>query len=100
MKRVLLTCSLVFSLLPVHAGEGRNLSAGDGKKGLPVDYVDPFIGTTNFGTTNPGAVCPNGMMSVVPFNVMGSSEIRTIKTPVGGLLLMNIPIVFLRDMLM
>ena len=25
----------------------------------PVDYVDPFIGTTNFGTTNPGAVCPN-----------------------------------------
>ena len=38
----------------------------------PVDYVDPFIGTTNFGTTNPGAVCPNGMMSVSPFNVMGS----------------------------
>ena len=38
----------------------------------PVDYVNPFIGTTNFGTTNPGAVCPNGLMSVVPFNVMGS----------------------------
>lgn len=38
----------------------------------PADYVDPFIGTTNFGTTNPGAVCPNGMMSVTPFNVMGS----------------------------
>ena len=37
-----------------------------------VDHVDPFIGTTNFGTTNPGAVTPNGMMSVVPFNVMGS----------------------------
>lgn len=35
-------------------------------------YVNPFIGTTNFGTTNPGAVCPNGMMAVVPFNVMGS----------------------------
>ena len=35
-------------------------------------YVNPFIGTTNFGTTNPGAVCPNGMMSVSPFNVMGS----------------------------
>lgn len=35
-------------------------------------YVNPFIGTTNFGTTNPGAVLPNGMMSVVPFNVMGS----------------------------
>ena len=34
--------------------------------------VNPFVGTTNFGTTNPGAVMPNGMMSVVPFNVMGS----------------------------
>ena len=40
----------------------------------PADRVDPFIGTTNFGTTNPGAVCPNGMMSVVPFNVMGSDK--------------------------
>lgn len=40
----------------------------------PVDRVDPFIGTTNFGTCNPGAVCPNGMMSVVPFNVMGSAD--------------------------
>lgn len=36
------------------------------------DYVNPFVGTTNFGTTNPGAICPNGMMSVTPFNVMGS----------------------------
>ena len=40
----------------------------------PADKVDPFIGTTNFGITNPGAVTPNGMMSVVPFNVMGSEE--------------------------
>ena len=38
----------------------------------PVDEVNPFIGTTNYGTTSPGAVLPNGMMSVVPFNVMGS----------------------------
>lgn len=38
----------------------------------PVDFVNPFIGTSNFGTTNPGAVCPQGMMSVTPFNVMGS----------------------------
>lgn len=38
----------------------------------PVDYVNPFIGTTNYGTTHPGAVRPNGLMSVVPFNVMGS----------------------------
>ncbi|MEQ3090271.1 GH92 family glycosyl hydrolase [Alistipes onderdonkii] len=40
----------------------------------PAECVDPFIGTTNFGTANPGAVTPHGMMSVVPFNVMGSEE--------------------------
>lgn len=39
----------------------------------PVDYVNPFIGTSNYGTTNPGAICPQGMMSVTPFNVMGSA---------------------------
>lgn len=35
-------------------------------------YVNPFVGTTNYGTTNPGAVVPNGLMSVSPFNVTGS----------------------------
>lgn len=40
----------------------------------PVDYVNPFIGTSNYGTTNPGAICPQGMMSVTPFNVMGSKS--------------------------
>ena len=39
-------------------------------------YVNPFIGTTNFGTTNPGAVVPNGLMSVSPFNVTGSDMNR------------------------
>ena len=38
--------------------------------------VNPFIGTTNFGTCNPGAVLPNGLMSVSPFNVMGSDVNR------------------------
>ena len=47
-------------------------SASAAEAAKATDYVDPFIGTTNFGTTNPGAVCPNGMMSVSPFNVMGS----------------------------
>lgn len=41
-----------------------------------IDYVDPFIGTTNFSVCNPGAVRPHGLMSVVPFNVMGS-ELNT-----------------------
>ena len=40
--------------------------------GRVTDHVNPFIGTSNYGTTNPGALCPNGMMSVTPFNVMGS----------------------------
>lgn len=39
-----------------------------------IDEVNLFIGTTNYGTTNPGAVLPNGLMSVTPFNVMGSKE--------------------------
>lgn len=42
----------------------------------PADYVNPFIGTSNYGTTNPGAICPQGMMSVTPFNVMGSKTNR------------------------
>lgn len=73
MKRILLTYTLALSLLPVFGGEGGSPPV-DAKRNLPVDFVDPFIGTTNFGTTNPGAVCPNGMMSVVPFNVMGSAD--------------------------
>ena len=35
--------------------------------------VNPFVGSSNFGATNPGALLPNGMMSVSPFNVSGSS---------------------------
>lgn len=41
-----------------------------------VDEVNPFIGTSNFGTTNPGAVVPNGLMSITPFNVMGGGELN------------------------
>ena len=52
------------------------LAASAAQAQEPVDMVNPFIGTSNFGTCNPGAVCPNGLMSVVPFNVMGSEENR------------------------
>jgi len=34
-----------------------------------IDYVNPFIGTSNFGATHPGAQYPHGMASVAPFNV-------------------------------
>ena len=47
-------------------------TAGLARAQTPADKVDPFIGTSDFGTTHPGALCPNGMMAVVPFNVMGS----------------------------
>jgi predicted alpha-1,2-mannosidase len=46
------------------------------KAQTPADWVNPFIGTTNYGTTNPGAVVPRGMVSVVPFNVAGKSELN------------------------
>lgn len=40
----------------------------------PVDYVNPFIGTSNYGATNPGAIAPRGMASVCPFNVAGKGN--------------------------
>ncbi|MDR1756049.1 MAG: GH92 family glycosyl hydrolase [Culturomica sp.] len=60
MKRTLLIFYFsLFMLLPAAAQE-------------PADRVNAFIGTTNRGVTNPGAIVPNGMASVVPFNVSGS----------------------------
>lgn len=41
-------------------------------KGLsqsPADWVDPFIGTSNYGATHPGPHYPHGLASVLPFNV-------------------------------
>lgn len=67
MKRVITSSVLIFLFFSFSAFAQK-------KTNRPIDYVNPFIGTTNFGTTHPGAVCPNGMMSVVPFNVMGSSD--------------------------
>ena len=62
MKKTLLTGLALFAILSASAQKE------------PVDYVNPFIGTTNYGTTNPGAICPQGLMSVTPFNVMGKAE--------------------------
>ncbi len=41
----------------------------------PVDYVNPFIGTSNFGTTNPGPIAVRGMVNVSPFNVAGPKNL-------------------------
>ena len=40
----------------------------------PADYVNPFIGTSNFGTTQPGPAAPAGMVSMSPFNVIPHPE--------------------------
>ncbi len=41
----------------------------------PASYVNPFIGTSNFGATYPGPVAPRGMASISPFNVSGKQNI-------------------------
>lgn len=63
-KSLLLGAILASGFLTTQAADQNDYSA----------WVNPFIGTTNFGTTNPGAIVPNGMMTVTPFNVMGSKE--------------------------
>lgn len=38
------------------------------------EFVNPFIGTSNYGVTQPGPVVPNGMVSISPFNTIPSPE--------------------------
>lgn len=40
----------------------------------PVDFVNPFIGTSNYGATFPGPIAPRGMASISPFNVAGKQN--------------------------
>ncbi len=61
MKNTILT---ILALLQLSIASGQEA----------IDYVNPFIGSSNFGATNPGAVAPQGMVSVAPFNVTGSKE--------------------------
>ena len=58
--------SIRISLLLIFAQSFFGVSAQD-----LTQYVDPFVGTTNYGATNPGSVVPWVMVSVVPFNVSG-----------------------------
>ncbi len=41
----------------------------------PVDYVNPIIGTSNYGATFPGPIVPRGMASISPFNVAGKQNL-------------------------
>ncbi|MEN2414898.1 GH92 family glycosyl hydrolase [Flavobacterium mesophilum] len=40
----------------------------------PAEYVNPLIGTSNYGATFPGPIAPRGMASISPFNVAGSKN--------------------------
>ena len=53
---------LIFTTLLGLVSTGCNASS-------PSDYVNPFIGTSNYGATHPGAQYPHGLASVSPFNV-------------------------------
>lgn len=39
-------------------------------------WVNPFIGTSNYGTTQPGPIVPGGMVSMSPFNTISRPEHR------------------------
>ena len=41
----------------------------------PASYVNPFIGTSNYGATYPGPIAPRGMVSISPFNVAGPKNL-------------------------
>ena len=49
----------LFSFLIHHTLPGQSLTS----------YVNPFIGTSNYGATHPGSNYPHAMASVTPFNV-------------------------------
>lgn len=66
MTHLPLILSILLSALPLAA-------TARGAQG-PACYVNPFVGTTNYGATHPGALCPNGMMHVVPFNAIGTAN--------------------------
>ena len=68
---MLKTINFVFFLLLINFGFSQ--------QGNPVEYVNPFIGTSNYGATNPGAIAPRGMASVSPFNVAGRIDLNPLE---------------------
>ncbi len=60
-SKILILCIFIVFSLRIFAQE-------------PASFVNPFIGTSNFGTTNPGPIAPRGMVSVTPFNVSGKQN--------------------------
>jgi len=66
MKLILALCTFFVFTVSFTAATASNQSETDNSV---TQYVNPFIGSSNFGATHPGAQFPHGMASVVPFNV-------------------------------
>lgn len=68
MKRLITFCIISFGML----------TASMAAEKQPTDYVNPFIGTTNFGTTNPGARLSqrNDVRSALQRDGLGGQQIR------------------------
>lgn len=58
-------CFLVLSIVQAQTTKDKDYT----------QYVNPFIGTSNYGTTNPGPIAVRGMANVSPFNVSGSENL-------------------------
>ncbi len=67
------TLAFFIAFILYFVGNTNNTTAQQIPQNKKTDFVNPFIGTTNFGADNPGAVVPRGMASVCPFNVSGSA---------------------------
>ena len=65
MKRLITFCIISFGMLTASMAAEKH----------PADYVNPFVGTTNFGTTNPGAVW-NDVRSALQRDGLGGQQIR------------------------
>jgi len=69
MKRILffsLSAALLGSLITADGADAKSTTRGVDEL---TQYVNPFIGTSNFGATHPGPHMPHGLASVAPFNV-------------------------------
>ncbi|MCH5232384.1 MAG: GH92 family glycosyl hydrolase [Muribaculaceae bacterium] len=69
--KLIIAAFIFFGTASIAFAKDKNKESADDNFN-PASFVNPFVGSSNYGATNPGPVTPNGMMSVAPFNVMGS----------------------------
>ncbi|MEH6710959.1 MAG: GH92 family glycosyl hydrolase [Paraglaciecola polaris] len=66
--------ALLTITLSLFALSSSTLSLAQEQQQSPADFVNPFVGTSNFGATHPGAQYPHALTSVAPFNVAFEHE--------------------------